>query len=229
MYLPASPLQDIEQSSIAKITCRISPTSLLPLTKVVLSAQTSKGYEFASSNPTLFREWLFSRKPILRHGFPYRFSPPHHNSNVGDVIHEYSVIFSEPVAQGYALPSITEILVSLYNNTRPGQRISEKSEADEDEHIEIDQNFMANSVIPKICWVLYSTFFIPIYTFVLLDPNPVSRQRKFTLVYNARGRFSPSNNYTVLLNPSDLNKVGLISGDWVIVTTKERGPWTYFF
>ena len=88
---------------------------------------------------------------------------------------------------------------------------------------------MANSVIPKICWVLYSTFFIPIYTFVLLDPNPVSRQRKFTLVYNARGRFSPSNNYTVLLNPSDLNKVGLISGDWVIVTTKERGPWTYFF
>lgn len=130
-----------------------------------LSARTAEGYEFASGNPTLFREWLFSKKPILRNGLAYRFLLPHSDSNVGDVFYEYSVIFSEPVAQGYALPSITQISVSLCDGARPGQRVSEESEADyEDDHIEIDQNFMANSVFPKIGCVLYSISFVSIYT-----------------------------------------------------------------
>jgi hypothetical protein len=132
------------------ITCRISPTSLLPLTKVILSARTSEGYEYASNHPNSFREWLFSKRPILRHGFTYRLSPFRRDSSVGDEFHEYSVIFSEPVAQGYALSSITEILVSLCHNGRPDQRIPGGFEADYgDEYIEIDQNFMANS-LPKI-------------------------------------------------------------------------------
>lgn len=124
---------------------------------MILSARTSKGYDFASRNPTQFREWLFSKRLILRKDFAYRFSPPHHDSNILDVFHEYSVIFSEPVTQGYALPSITEISVSFHHDCRSDQRILEKPEADyEDEHIEIDQNFMANSVFPKICCVSHS-------------------------------------------------------------------------
>jgi hypothetical protein len=154
------------------ITCRISLASLLPLTKVILSARTSQGYEFASSNPTLFKEWLFSKKPILRNGFTYRFLPPHEESNVRDVFHEYSVIFSEPLSQGYALPSTTEVLVSLYRNTQPHQRTPERSEENyEGEHIEIDQNFMANSVLPQISFVQYSISCPSTHTSVLQIPT----------------------------------------------------------
>lgn len=132
------------------MTCKISPTSLLPLTKVILSARTSEGYEFASNNPTPFREWWLSKTPILRNGFTYRLLPLLHDSDIGDVFHEYSVILSEPVAQGYALSTITEISVSLCHNGRSDRHISGGPEADyEDDCIEIDQNFMANS-LPKI-------------------------------------------------------------------------------
>jgi hypothetical protein len=167
----------------------------------------------------MFKEWLFSKKPILRNGFAYRFFPPHHSSNVRDVFHEYSVIFSEPLAQGYALPSTTEISVSLCHDAQLHQHIPEKSEADrEGEHIEIDQNFMANSVFPKIGCVQHSTSFLSTYTFACLDPNPVPRECKFALVDSARIRLTLPNNYTALLKPSDLNTIGLISGDWVRVT-----------
>lgn len=119
---------------------------------MVLSARTNEGYEFASSNPTLFRAWLSSKKPILRNGFTYRLIPPHYDSDIKGVFHEYTVIFSEPVKQGYVLSAITEITVSLYHDTQPGQRISGKIEAvyEDEEYIEIDQNFMANSVLPSI-------------------------------------------------------------------------------
>ncbi|KAF9646869.1 AAA-domain-containing protein [Thelephora ganbajun] len=200
LRLPASLLRDIEQPSLGNITCRISLVSPLPLTKVGLSARTDKGYEFASSNPTLFKTWLLSKKPILRDGFTYRLPSPRHDPDISDAFHEYSMIFSEPVAQGYALSSITEISVSLCHDTQSGQHVAGKVEAVyEDEIIEIDQNFMANSVLPTI------------------DSNTTSRKCILSLVDRTRNGVSPPNEYTVLLKPSDLSKVGLISGDWAII------------
>jgi hypothetical protein len=162
------------------ITCQISPVSLLPLTKVVLSARTGKGYEFASSNPTLFREWLSSKKPILRKGFTYRLISPHYDSDTKDFFHEYTVIFSEPVHQGYALPTITEISVSLHHDTPLGQRISGKVEAvhEDEEYIEIDQNFMANSVLPSIGRVPRFNSLTPTYTNALFRLNPCFPQAR---------------------------------------------------
>lgn len=217
MRLPASSLQHIEQPSLVNITCQISPISLLPLTRVVLSARTSKGYEFASSNPTLFRTYFFSKKPILRNGFTYRLPSSHYDSDTRDVTHEYSVIFSEPVAQGYALSSITEISVTLCHNTQPDRHISGKVEAvDEDEeYIEIDQDFMVNSVLPSIGCVAHFIPLVPTYTTSCLDSIPPSRKHTFTLADGTRNKASPPNDYTVLLKPPDLSKVGLISGDWV--------------
>ena len=175
MRLPTSPLQHLERSSLVNVTCQISPVSLLPLTKVVLSARTGKGYEFASRDPTLFRAWLCSKKPILRNGFTYRLMSPHYDSDVKGVFHEYTVIFSEPVEQGYALSNITEISVSLYHDTRVGRRISGKVEAahEDEEYIEIDQNFMANSVLPSIGCVPHFNPLTPTYTNALfrLDPG----------------------------------------------------------
>ena len=79
------------------------------------------------------------------------------------------MIFSEPVMQGYALSAITEISVSLHHNTQPGQHILRKVEViDEDEeYIEIDQNFMANSVLPSIGYVSRFSPLIPTYTAAL--------------------------------------------------------------
>jgi len=142
---------------------------------VVLSARTTKGYEFVSSNPTLFKAWLFSQKPILRNGFTYRLMSPHSDSNVKGIFHEYTVIFSEPVKQGYALSTLTEISVSLYHDTQLGQRISgkEKTVYEDEEYIEIDQNFMANSVLPSISCVPRFNVLTPTYANALfrLDPG----------------------------------------------------------
>jgi len=175
LRLPASSLQRIQQSSLVNITCHISPVSLLPLTKVVLSARTSEGYECASSNPTMLRTWLFSRKPILRNGFTYRLPSPHHYSDPRNTFHEYSVVFSEPVAQGYAHPSFTEILVSLCRNAQPSQPISGKVEVvhEDEEYIEIDQDFMANSILPSIGCVTRLIPCISTYKFAIsrLDPG----------------------------------------------------------
>jgi hypothetical protein len=156
-------LQHIEQPTLVNIQCQLSPVSLLPLTKVVLSAQTSEGYDFASSNPTQLRTWLFSTKSILRNGFTYRLPSPHSNPGIRDVFYEYSVIFSEPVAQGYALSSLTEISVSFCPDTQPGVHTLEKAAAvhQDKEYIEIDQNFMANSVLPSIGCVARSKPHIP--------------------------------------------------------------------
>ena len=155
------------------ITCQISPVSLLPLTKVVLSARSSEGYEFASSHPTLLRTWLFSRKPVLRNGFTYRLPSPHQGSDTRDASHEYSVILSEPVAQGYAYPSVTEILVSLHRHAQPSQPVSGKGGVHEDEeYIEIDQDFMANSILTSIGCVPCPIPCISTYKFATSRPNP---------------------------------------------------------
>lgn len=160
MSLPAS--WGPEKPSIVNIACQISPTSPLPLKKVALSARTSKGYEFASRNSSIFKKWLFSNKPILRTGFTYRLPPPRHGPDIGEVFHEYTVLFAEPFVQGYALSSLTEISVSLRCDARP-DRFSERLEAVcEDEYIEIDQNFMANSVFPKTRCAYHPIPFIPI-------------------------------------------------------------------
>ena len=100
---------------------------------------------------------------------------PHSDSNTKDIFHEYTVIFSEPVKQGYALSTLTEISVSLYHDTQLGQRISGKAETiyEDEEYIEIDQNFMANSVLPPIGCVPRSNLLTPTYasTLVRLDPG----------------------------------------------------------
>lgn len=162
MRLPASPKHRIDQQSLVNLTCQIAPVSLLPLTKVVLSARTTEGYEFASSNPTLLRTWLFSRKLVLRSGFTYRLPLPHCDPDIGDPSYEYSVIFSEPVEQGYAVPSLTETSVSLCHDTQPSQCTSGKTEAvhEDEEYIEIGQDFMANSVLPSIGSVARSVLHI---------------------------------------------------------------------
>jgi len=184
---------------------------------VVLSARTSKGYEFASSNPTLLKTWLLSTKPILRNGFTYYLPSPPHGLDTGDAFHEYSVVFSEPVAQGYAHPSLTEILVSLCHDPQPNQSTSGKAEGmhEDEEYIEIDQDFMANSILPSIGCVALSSPAFQLTSLPRLDSVPASCKHVFTLVDGTRYRVNPQNNHTVLLKPSDLSKVGLISGDWV--------------
>ena len=184
---------------------------------MVLSARTSKGYEFASSNPTLLKTWLFSRKPILRNGITYYLPLPPHGSDTRDAFHEYSVVFSEPVAQGYPHPSLTEILVSFRQDSQPGQPASGKAEGvhEDDEYIEIDQDFMANSVLPSIGCVAPLIPCVQLTSLSRLDSVPASRKYIFTLVDSTRCRVNPPNDHTVLLKPSDLNKIGLISGDWV--------------
>ena len=100
---------------------------------------------------------------------------PHSDSNVKGIFHEYTVIFSEPVKQGYALSTLTEISVSLYHDTQLGQRISgkEKTVYEDEEYIEIDQNFMANSVLPSISCVPRFNVLTPTYANALfrLDPG----------------------------------------------------------
>lgn len=184
---------------------------------MVLSARTSEGYEFASNNPTFFRAWLFTKKAILRNGFTYRLVLPHHDSDIRDIFHEYTVIFSEPVAQGYTLSAVTEISVSLHHNKKCGQHNLGKVEAvhEDEECIEIDQNFLANSVLPSIGCVPHFYPFMQIYTTTLFsDSIPASHNYMLTLVNDAHN-VCPQNGYTILLKPSDLSKVGLISGDWV--------------
>lgn len=218
-------MQHVERTSLLNITCKISPVSPLPLTKVVLSAPTSEGYEFASSNSTLFKAWLFAKKPILRNGFTYRLMLPHDDSDTGGVFHEYTVVFSEPVAQGYALSATTEISVSLHRNKKPDQHVLGKVEVvhEDEECIEIDQNFLANSVLPSIGCVPHFYLLMQTYTTALfLDSIPASHNNMFKLVDGAHDSVCLPNGYTVLLKPSDLSKVGLISGDWVYRCRRRR-------
>lgn len=86
----------------------------------------------------------------MRNGFTYYLPSPHYDPDTGDAFHEYSVVFSEPVAQGYTLSSLTEF--SLCHGAQAGQHISGKVQAvyEDEECIEIDQDFMANSVLPSI-------------------------------------------------------------------------------
>lgn len=88
--------------------------------------------------------------------------------------HEYSVVFSEPVAQGYAHPSLTEILVSLCHDSQRSQLASGKTEGvqEDEEYIEIDQDFMANSILPSIGCVAPFVPHIPTYKFATFRFGP---------------------------------------------------------
>ena len=136
---------------------------------MVFSARNTKGYEFASDNPTLFRERLFSNSPILRNGFVYRLSSLQNDSDGRNASHEYSMIFSEPVAQGYLLPD-TEISVSLSHDIRPNPHPLGRLEMDE--YIEIDQTFMANSILNKIGCVSCSVTLLKLTQSAPPRPHP---------------------------------------------------------
>ena len=143
---------------------------------------------------------------------------PHYDSDTSGVFHEYTVVFAEPVAQGYALSAITEISVSLRHNERSSQHVLGKVEAvhEDEECIEIDQNFLANSVLPSISCVPHFDLLMYSSTIALfLDSIPAPHNYVFKLVDGAHDSVCPPNGYTVFLKPSDLSKVGLINGDWV--------------
>ncbi|KAF9792299.1 AAA-domain-containing protein [Thelephora terrestris] len=50
-----------------------------------------------------------------------------------------------------------------------------------------------------------------------IDHVPTSREYTFALTDGTSSGIRPPNDYTVLLKPSDLNKLGLISGDWATI------------
>lgn len=89
----------------------------------------------------------------MRNNFTYHLPSPHYDSDIRGTFYEYTVILSEPVAQGYPLSSLTEI--ALCHNRQPDQHPFGKVETayEDEEYIEIDQDFMANSVLPPIGYV----------------------------------------------------------------------------
>jgi peroxin-6 len=196
-------------------------TNPLPLTEVVLTAFSEDAFRSASTQDAIFENWLFADNLILRQGDVHTFSTelPCQNglNTVGVRTFRYRVDMMEPVQQGYAQKHTTRFVVTLAEDSdrtiatprELGSTPDDGSE-NESEGIEIDEGFLAGSVLPSTSEPLRreirnhakdpSTYLeVGFHPLPLLQPT-----------------FS-QDDCTVYLRTADLGRVGVLNGDWVSI------------
>lgn len=219
VILGASPSGSEPAQSVSGINCSIALVQPLRLSQVFLVALSWDSYELAQSNPSLLEDWFCSDEHILRQSTTYSF------------IHElqtlrYRLIMVEPVLQGYASAGHTKFLVSMQDDNSHDSSSSQASECGIDsdkEGIEIDESFLAGSVLRSI-----SSHSPAVSPRAITREDPMRGEafgHDSSLTALAELSFcckpwhepvvSHTEDHTVYVRTSDLGRVGLLNGDWV--------------
>jgi peroxin-6 len=193
-----------------------------------LVALTTASYELTCVNSSLFEDWFCTGEPILRQYTTYTFAKD--TTQATDPF-QFHILMVEPVLQGYASVGNTKFFVSMQgdqNNSwihSSDRRSTSEPGIDSDkEGIEIDESFLAGSVLHTMS-----------------NPSPAASPRASVsedvsgvlpncsgdsplaslteLLFSCESWYGPTlpsaEDHTVHIRTFDLGRTGLLDGDWV--------------
>jgi len=208
--------------SIFKLSCSnevfIKSATPTPLTVIVVTALSSEAYSQASGEASPLEAWFSDELYILRQGDIFQVDTKLSSAeSIGIRCLRYRLEMLEPVLQGYAQRDATKIvLLSSHDEQLTIQTAVEDSEDNEEtDLVEIDESFLANafSMPPESSR--------PQSHNQGSDQFPLSPDNSVSVGYVVQCLNAPFNpledHCTFYIRPTDLGKLGILSGDWVSV------------
>lgn len=195
-----------------------------------MTALSGEAYHAAQAHNLLLQNWLCNDRLILRQGEIHTISTgslPINGRGTADPhkYFRYRLNMFEPVLQGYADAEVTRFILTLASDDLSSHEQESVAEGDSEsdrENIEIDESFLASSVLPSI----QSPSFNPEVPVCSVDGHISSTGGRSDEVSTSSGaRFwmkplsepiSPmQDGCTMYLRTADLGRVGILNGDWV--------------
>ncbi|KAE9389752.1 AAA-domain-containing protein [Gymnopus androsaceus JB14] len=171
----------------------VTPTSPILLTQVYATALSPAAYDAAMAHDSFLERLFCDKKRILRQGSVY-------SADLAHARLEFRIDVLEPVLQGFAEINNTAFIVTCLEEEDESETLSLSSD---DESVEIDQEFLANSVA---------------------DPLQ-KRLEEDDMVFQTRSLSRPASaqdDHTLYLRTADLGRLGVLSGDWVVARCPEN-------
>ncbi|KAK7466888.1 peroxisomal assembly protein [Stygiomarasmius scandens] len=203
----------------------LTVTEPIPLSHIFVSALSQDAYDQATNHPSFLTRLLCDGKPILRQGVVYTsnvdMTVDGHDLGSSSKILKYRLDMTEPVLQGYAEEK-TNIIISYshVSEVRLSNADNLELSSDEDEGVEIDEAFLASSVV--------HTSFNPVSPANsqvsgggILNPETNSSDVVFRSEALSNPQSSSQDSHTLYLRTVDLGRLGLLNGDWAVATCRE--------
>lgn len=205
-----------------KNTVVVNPVQPIVLTQVVLTALSDEAYQAAQGPNSILENWISVHHPIFRQreictitsrSLPLNGS----GSSESGRSYQFRLNMLEPVQQGCPQIGYTRFILLLSDvgndldayHERESE-IEDDSDSDRD-GIEIDEDFLANSVLSSIHEPPSSA----VQTSAsLVDGKPHESQNSLRPEPLPKP-CSVQDDYTLYLRTTDLGKIGLLNGDWV--------------
>jgi peroxin-6 len=193
----------------------LSVVQLVPLQEVFVQALSSTAYSTAKADVSSFEDWLCRGQRILRQDSVYVWDIP---DGLDPGALTYKLIMTEPVLQGYAQKSQTLFTLlppSEGSRVVNGNQVLSSSDPDdvqidEEEGLEIGENFLASSLISQP-----SSY---------PQHSPPIRMSHLAHEFTASPLPTPTSldvdEHTMYVRTVDLPKVGVLDGDWVSINLK---------
>ena len=198
----------VSRSRHARKMHMVSVVQLIPLKEIFVQALSTAAYSKAKADVSSFEDWLCHDQRIMRQDSVY-IMDSQDSLTPGPL--KYKLIMTEPVLQGYAQKSQTSFI--LFPPTEDPQTMNahhllssslpEDVQTEDDEGLEIGENFLASSLIPQ----------------PLQNDSPAIRMSRLAREFTVHPLSTPGSQdldeYTMYVRTVDLPKVGALDGDWV--------------
>lgn len=206
---------------------RVSVTSVTPiaLDEVILLAKSPSAYAMAGENSDLLKAQLVRDKTILRQGNDISLNsvPAIGNGHAGNQTAsfklEYKVVLTAPVHQGYVDVDSTEIYIAPdepeVDQGSPALVPDSTGSSSDEEDSDIDESFLLNSLSkPNGGTKSRDNGAMDAPDSTLFKPVPL---RASHLLRN-----DGLQDLTILLRTADLARLGIFSGDWLVICNREN-------
>jgi len=205
IFVPVPPSGHPEKTHL------LSVVQLVPLLEVFVQALSSTAYSRAKADVSSFESWLCRGQRVLRQDSVYVWDT---SDGLDPGALTYKLIMTEPVLQGYAQKSQTLFTLlppSEGSQVVNGNQVLSSSVPDdvqideEEEGLEIGENFLASSLISHPS--SYPQHSPPIRISHLAH--------EFTASPLPKPKSADGDEHTMYVRTVDLPKVGVLDGDWV--------------
>ncbi|RDB21464.1 Peroxisomal biogenesis factor 6 [Hypsizygus marmoreus] len=209
----------------------ITKADPLLLTEVIVTALSARAYQVASGQNSVLETWLTKEHTILRHGAVHTFSSHQlpvngHSPSTSPEILSYRMDMVEPVLQGFARKGSTRFILTLSDNASEPTATVEtaaEDEVEDEDVIEIDEAFLANSVPPSLFGTSEHTY-RSVNGMNGSASHNGSIDMQETAVPELSFRIQPlsrpidmaEDHYTLYLRTADLGRIGILHGDWAM-------------
>lgn len=196
----------------------VSVVQLIPLKEIFVQALSSTAYSKAKADLSSFEDWLCHDQRVMRQDSVYTMDS---QDSVAPGPLAYKLIMTEPVLQGYAqksqasftlLPPTDDPQAMNGHHLLSSSLPEEVQIEDDDDGLEIGENFLASSLIPQPS------------SYSLQNDSPAICMSRLAHEFTVHPLSLPSSGdldeCTMYVRTVDLPKVGVLDGDWVSFSSK---------